>query len=92
MRVAVIITVLNATLLDKKKQKTTGVKLVRKIATNLFNNKKFSSWLEMNKRNTNKGFCKVCSVEISGGLTHLERHKSSKKHKKNIKVITTTAK
>lgn len=63
-----------------------------KMSNKLLLDERFSSWLEASKDNKNRPYCKYCRCEIQGSVTHLERHKKTEKHIKNINASKQGAK
>lgn len=49
----------------------------------------FGNWLQENNK---QPFCRACQKFIKGGVTHIERHRSTTVHEKNIKKLTGTPK
>lgn len=44
-------------------------------------------WLE---EKGNGATCKICDVNIKGGITHIKRHGDSDRHKKKMKIVSST--
>ena len=71
---------------EKKKPKVTK-SFVRKLRQEWLEDERFASWIAVSKSNESKAFCKVCSTEIAGSITLLERHVKTEKHKKNVSSV-----
>ena len=75
---------------DESEKETTPVKkkvncsksYKRKLRKDWLEDERFAAWIEVSKLNESKAFCKFCKTEISGGITQVERHAETDKHKK----------
>ncbi len=47
-------------------------------------------WLSPVAKDPHKAFCKLCSKELSAGLSELKKHQNSKKHQENDSAISTS--
>ena len=76
---------------EKKKTKSSKM-YKRKLRIDWLHDERFVIWIEVSKVNENKAFCKFCKTEISGGITQVERHADTDKHKKNMSCVNKCSK
>jgi hypothetical protein len=72
---------------EKKKCKLANV-YQRKFRKDWLDDERFSAWIEGSKGDENKANCMHCNCELAGGITQVERHGNTEKHKKICIVLT----